>query len=141
MFPFFEAVGAERMFSIMDFYNVLFLAVVSSGVIFIIPAFFVLLVKYGIIHTGTLRRYRKYVYVALLVAAMFVSPGASPQGNLLLFLPMLVMFEVSMFVGRRYEKKGTTPIRLFSTAPSCRFCNTELAGNSSFCSHCKRSQS
>ncbi len=141
MLPFFQAVGAELIFSLMDFYNILFFTIISTGLIFTIPAFFVLLVKYGILHTDIFRRNRKYVYVALVVLAMFISPGASPQGNLFLFLPLALLFETGIFFGRRYEKQGKVKhLNLFS-ANKCKFCGEELSDTSPFCPKCHRSHS
>jgi sec-independent protein translocase protein TatC len=145
MFPFFTAVGAEMIFSIMDFYNLLFFTIIISGVIFTIPAFFVLLVKFGIVHTKMFSRKRKYVYLGIVVLAMLITPGATPQGNLYLSVALIALFEVSMFMGKRYERhryerhpNNLTPFNLFPT-PTCRFCNKEVDGNSDFCPACKRS--
>ena len=63
MFPFFSAVGSELVVSIMDFYNVLFLTTLVTGLIFTFPVFLVLLVKYGIVGTNLLARNRRYLYV------------------------------------------------------------------------------
>lgn len=141
MFPFFQAVGAELIFSLMDFYNVLFFTILSTGFVFTIPAFFVVLVKYGIIKTDIFRKNRKYAYVALVIAAMFLSPGASPQGNLFLFLPLLILFETGLFFGRRYEKQGKIHHLNWFSTPKCNFCGAELSGSSAFCLKCSRSQS
>lgn len=139
MFPFFTAVGAEMMFSIMDFYNLLFFTIIVSGVIFTIPAFFVLLVKFGVIHTSMLSRKRKWVYLGIVVLAMLITPGATPQGNLYLSIALLALFEVSMFIGKRYERNSQfSPVFLFPKS-TCRFCNNEVDGNSSFCPHCSKS--
>lgn len=140
MFPFFTAVGAELIFSIMDFYNILAFSIITTGLVFTIPAFFVLLVKYGIIHTDIFRRNRKYVYAALVILAMFITPGASPLGNLFLFLPIAILFEISIFFGRRYEKLGQVRHLGWFSNPKCKFCNTELLANSTFCPQCERSQ-
>jgi sec-independent protein translocase protein TatC len=142
MFPFFSAVGAEMMFSIMDFYNMLFFTIIVSGLIFTIPAFFVLLVKFGIINTGMFRKKRKYIYAGLVVAALFISPGATPQGDLALFIFLALLVEVSLLMGRRFEQKkavqAPATLSLFSN-PTCRFCHNEVDRNSSFCPTCKRS--
>jgi sec-independent protein translocase protein TatC len=141
MFPFFTAVGAEMIFSIMDFYNMLFFTIIISGLIFTIPAFFVLLVKFGIMRTNMFSRKRKYVYLGIVILAMLITPGATPQGNLYLSMALIALFEISMFLGKRYEYHLTLPpVKLFPK-PICRFCNKEVDGNASFCPQCKRSLS
>jgi sec-independent protein translocase protein TatC len=139
MFPFFTAVGAEMIFSIMDFYNLLFFTILVSGLIFTIPAFFVLLVKFGIIHTNMFSRKRKYVYLGIVILAMLITPGATPQGNLYLSIALIGLFEVSMFMGKRYERNPTfTTFQLFPTS-TCRFCNNKIDGTVDFCPQCHRS--
>ncbi len=93
MFPFFSAVGAELMFSIIDFYNLFFFTIVISGFIFTIPPFFVLLVKFNIIKTSMFKNKRKWIYIGMGIAALFISPGATPQGDLVLFLALAGLFE------------------------------------------------
>jgi sec-independent protein translocase protein TatC len=140
MFPFFTAVGAEMMFSIMDFYNILFFTIIVSGVIFTIPAFFVLLVKFGVIRTSMFSRKRKWVYLGIVVLAMLITPGATPQGNLFLSVALVALFEVSMFLGKRYERHPTlAPVFKLFLNPTCRFCNKEVDDNSSFCPNCQKS--
>ena len=103
--PFYSAVNAVEIFPIMDFYNTVFFTIIMSGVIFTIPAFFVLLVRFGIIHTESVTKQRKYIYAGIAIAAMLISPGATPIGDLYLFLALLALVEVSVFVGKIYEKK------------------------------------
>jgi sec-independent protein translocase protein TatC len=139
MFPFFTAVGAEMVFSIMDFYNLLFFTIIVSGLIFTIPAFFVLLVKFGVIHTSVFNRKRKYVYLGIVVLAMLITPGATPQGNLYLSIALLALFEISMFMGRRYERHPNMPQFTLFPKSTCRFCNKEVDSKSNFCPNCNKS--
>jgi sec-independent protein translocase protein TatC len=130
--PFYNAVNAVELFPIMDFYNTVFFTVIISGILFMIPAFFVLLVKFGILHTKTVTKQRKYIYAGLAIAAMLISPGATPIGDLYLFLALLVLVEVSVFVGKRYEHKlGTANAqsllsKWFSPTKSCKFCHSQI---------------
>ena len=141
--PFYTAVNAVELFPIMDFYNTIFFTVIISGVLFMIPAFFVLLVKFGILHTKTITKQRKYIYAGLGIVAMLISPGATPQGDLYLFLALVVLIELSVFAGKRYEHKmgnaNTQPLlsKWFST-PTCRFCHSAIEENQHYCSNCKR---
>jgi sec-independent protein translocase protein TatC len=142
--PFYNAVNAVELFPIMDFYNTVFFTVIVSGVIFMIPAFFVLLVKFGILHTKAITKQRKYIYAGLAIAAMLISPGATPLGDLYLFIALLLLVEVSVFVGKRYEHKmGTSNAqslisKWFAPTKSCKFCNSQLQEEAHFCPNCKR---
>lgn len=141
IFPFFTAVGAARVISVMDFYNVVFITTIAIGLVFTFPAFFVILVKYGIIGTAILRKNRKYVYLALFILAMIITPGSSPQSNLILFLPLLLLVEIGIFFGHRYEKKEKVRhVRWFWQEPKCKFCRARLS-NDPFCPECGRAQS
>jgi sec-independent protein translocase protein TatC len=143
-FPFYRAIGVQELVPVMDFYNIIFFTIIISGLIFTIPAFFVLLVKFGIIHTKTFAKKRKYIYAGILVAALLISPGATPQGDLYLFIALAALVEISLFVAKGYERKSGTAnaqsllSQFFSTPSTCRYCKSELKSNSKYCPSCKR---
>jgi sec-independent protein translocase protein TatC len=142
--PFYDALNAVKLFPIMDFYGIVFLTIIVSGIIFTIPAFFVVLVKFGVLHTKTVSKNRKYVYAGLAITAMVISPGATPLGNLYLFLALFFLVEISVFVGKRFENKlgqGESQSLLskwISPTKACRFCNSQLQENAQYCPTCKR---
>ncbi|MEM2876149.1 MAG: hypothetical protein QXL67_04275, partial [Candidatus Bathyarchaeia archaeon] len=69
------------------------------------------------------------------------SPGSSPQGNALLFLPMVLLFEVGILFARRYEKKERPRrMRWPWQVPKCKFCGAVMPSNSIFCVKCERAQ-
>jgi sec-independent protein translocase protein TatC len=143
-FPFYAAVGAMQMLPIMDFYSIFFFTIIISGALFTIPVFFTLLVKFKIVKTKSVTKNRKYIYAGLAIAAMLISPGATPIGDLYLFLALAVLFEASIFAGKRFEPKipmVAQPFKqttLFST-PVCKYCNSLASDNVAFCPQCKRS--
>jgi sec-independent protein translocase protein TatC len=141
--PFYSAVNAIELFPIMDFYNTIFFTIIISGIIFTIPAFFVLLVRFGVLKTKPITKQRKYIYAGLAIAAMLISPGATPIGDLYLFLALLALVEVSLFVGKRYETKlgssdSQSLISKWFNPPTCRFCNSKIEANQGYCPNCKR---
>ncbi len=142
--PFYNAVNAMEIFPIMDFYSTVFFTVIISGILFTIPAFFVLLVKFGVLHTKTVTKQRKYIWAGLVIVAMLISPGATPIGDLYLFLALLSLVEISIFAGKIFEKrigKGNSQSLLskwFSTqAPTCKYCNSAIEANQPYCPNCK----
>jgi sec-independent protein translocase protein TatC len=145
-FPFYRAVGAIPYIPIVDFYNIVFFTIIISGVLFTIPVFFVILVKFNIIKTKMVAGKRKYIYAGIGIAAMLISPGATPLGDLYLFIALAVLVEGSILIGKTVEyRKGTSSqpsyiqMKLFPTA-KCRFCKTNFVDeSSSFCPNCQRS--
>jgi sec-independent protein translocase protein TatC len=141
--PFYSAVNAMELFPIMDFYNIVFFTVIVSGLLFTIPVFFVLLVKFNIVKTKMVTGKRKYIYAGLLIAALFISPGATPQGDLYLFIALALLVEVSIAVGKRFEHSTPAAQPFFQTklfaAPRCRFCKSVADVDATFCPSCKRS--
>jgi len=143
-FPFYDAVNALKMFPIMDFYTTVFFTVIVSGLLFTIPVFFVLLVKFNIVKTKMITGKRKYVYAGLAICAMLISPGATPAGDLYLFIALALLFEVSIAIGKRFEFNSEPSTQSFIQAklfptPTCRFCKSLADIDASFCPSCKRS--
>lgn len=142
MFPFFEALGAELVISIMDFYNILLFTTLITGVAFTFPVFYVLLVKYGIVGTDIITGNRRYVYAAFFILTMIMTPdGGFPLGNLMMWIPMVLLLEIGVLFAQRYEKRGIVKrIRWFPKGSSCKFCGADLSADETFCPSCRKSQ-
>ena len=77
------------------------------------------------------------------MAAMLISPGATPIGDLYLFVALLALVEIAVFVGKLYEKKkgvlsSLTPNLETFFYPICKFCNQKIETKSVFCPNCKK---
>jgi len=140
LFPFFTAVGAEQIVSIIDFYTMVFVSTIISGLIFTWPVFFVLLVRFGILQTSMIRNNRKYVYAAMYIVTAFVTPDGGPLADVMLFLPMLVLTETAVYVARRYEKSQPTIFTASNTGTRCKFCGAQVEAGKAFCDACGKAQ-
>lgn len=141
MFPFFSAVGAELVISIMDFYTTLFVTALVTGLIFTFPVFLVLVVKYGIIGTDVFTKNRKYLYAALFIITMIITPDGGHVGNFILFIPMALLFEIGIFFAKRYEKREEVEsARGLPEEYNCKFCGSTVSTDTIFCPKCGRSQ-
>ena len=141
MIPFYNVVGAEQLISVMEFYTTVFETVLITGFTFTTPIYFVLLVKYNIISTSIVTKNRLYLYAGLYVVTAVLTPDGGPIGDMILFLPMLVLLESAVIVGKRYEKNRTGPprFRIFESQ-TCKFCKKEMSTGTIFCDNCGKSQ-
>lgn len=69
------------------------------GVIFQLPILFIGLAKFELIDVTMLRPYRKYVYFGCFVLASLIAPP-DIMLNILLSLPLILLFELSMLIIR-----------------------------------------
>jgi sec-independent protein translocase protein TatC len=141
MMPFYSVVGAEQMISVLDFYNTVFLTVLIAGFSFTLPIYFVLLVKYNLVSTKIVTKNRLYLYAALYIVTAILTPDGGPLGDMVLFVPMVVLVELGIIFAKRYEKGRTSPPRLrIFESQTCRFCGKDMAVGAIFCDNCGKSQ-
>jgi sec-independent protein translocase protein TatC len=78
--------------------------VLASGIVFELPIVVYFLTKIGLITPAFLRKYRRHaVIVILIVAAIIAPPDALSQ--VILSIPLYLLFEVSIFISARNVKK------------------------------------
>lgn len=144
MIPFFGLTGASPLINVMDFYNLVFITILVTGFSFTTPVFFVLLVRFGIIRTSIVTTRRRYVYAALYIVTAIITPDGGPIADIALFVPMAVLLELAVFIGKRYEKNP----EIIETARAdrkkvymkCRFCGNLLTSTDVFCTSCGKSR-
>lgn len=76
----------------------------ASGVIFELPIVIYFLSRIGLVTPVFLKKYRRHsIVVILLLAAIITPPDIFSQ--ILVCLPLLVLYEISIFISRRVERK------------------------------------
>ena len=87
-----------------SYYSVLTRTVLGVGATFQFPLIIVLLVWLGILSTAFLRTYRRHAIVLVFVIAMLVTPSTDPFNQVLVAVPLYVLYELAILVSRRVEK-------------------------------------
>ena len=83
----------------LNSYMTNFLTIVFvMGVVFEIPVLAWILSRIGLLHKSTLREYRRIAVVVLLVLAALITPSGDPFTLSLVFLPLYLLYEVSVLV-------------------------------------------
>jgi sec-independent protein translocase protein TatC len=72
---------------------------IAFGVTFEVPIVVVVLVRFGILSIATLKSIRPYVIVGSFVVAAIITPP-DPGSMLLLAVPLVLLYEVGVFVAR-----------------------------------------
>jgi sec-independent protein translocase protein TatC len=86
-------------------YNSLITSIVlASGILFELPVLIFFLSKVGIVTPAFLKKYRKHAVVVILLIAGIITPTPDMFTQLLVGLPMLLLYEVGILLSRRVEK-------------------------------------
>ena len=83
---------------INSYFSFLLLLILAFGITFELPIAIILLGLLGIVSSRLLRRKRKGIWVAIIAAALIVTPGADPYTPTALLIPLILLFEASILV-------------------------------------------
>jgi sec-independent protein translocase protein TatC len=100
-----EQLGAQEMYSMVQYFSFLFKLIIPFGFIFQIPLLVLFLTKLGIISPSQLRKVRKYAYLVLIIIAGILTPP-DLFSQILVSLPLIILYEASIWLSKLgYRKK------------------------------------
>lgn len=91
--------GSQDILNLTDVHKYLatFLEIIIiSGLVFELPLISYFLSKMGFLTPAFMRHYRRHTIVVLLFIAAVLSPGGNPMLQLVLFIPLWALFELSI---------------------------------------------
>ncbi len=88
-----------------DFIDTLNNIILGCGISFELPVLAYVLAKIGIINAGLLRKSRKYSFVIILVLAAIITPSPDWTSQLIVAIPLLVLFEISVLLTAKVDKQ------------------------------------
>ena len=95
----------EPQISISYYVSFVFQLILAFGLVFEVPIAVVLLVQVGALSTKTLTSNRGYVVIGAFVLGAVLTPTPDFFNQILLAGPLLVLFEISIVVGRFIERR------------------------------------
>ena len=87
-----------------DYLDSLIDITLGAGLAFELPMASWVLSRMGLVTPGFLRSYRKYAYVALLVVAAVITPSPDWGSQLIVVIPLVMLYELSIFISARVNK-------------------------------------
>lgn len=88
-----------------DYISLISTMVLVSGIIFEMPILVYFLTRIGILTPKFMRNYRKHAVVVILIAAAIITPSPDVTSQMLVAVPMYILYELSVFVSASVVKK------------------------------------
>jgi len=95
----------ENQFDIGSYIGVLTTLVLACGITFQLPVAIFVLTKVGVVTPSCLREYRKHAIVVLLIVAAVITPSPDMISQILVAIPLYILYEISILVSQREYKR------------------------------------
>lgn len=102
----FGSAEIENNFSIDEYFSIIISVMLAAGLVFELPMLSFFLSRLGLITPKFMRKYRKHAIVLILVAAAILTPGTDPVAQVLLAVPLVLLYEISIFVSKIFQRKS-----------------------------------
>lgn len=101
--------GSEMIkneFAIDEYMSIIISVMLAAGFVFELPMISFFLSKLGILKPAIMRKFRRHSIVVIMILAAFLTPGADPVSQLVLAVPLVVLYEISIFISKISQKKS-----------------------------------
>ncbi|MDR2382998.1 MAG: twin-arginine translocase subunit TatC [Prevotellaceae bacterium] len=88
----------EEIITLISYIDVLVMLVLGMGIVFQMPVLILLLSRIGIVDKAFLRKYRRYAIVIILILVAIVTPTPDPATMLIASIPLLLLYEFSIYI-------------------------------------------
>jgi sec-independent protein translocase protein TatC len=102
--PFATEGQIQPWFTLADYIDLVMQLLLIFGLAFQVPLVVMGLVATGIVDTTALRKFRRHVWLGLIILAAMLVPGDVVTAMVALFVPMIALYELGIFLADRNKK-------------------------------------
>ncbi len=101
----FANANIENNIYVGSYFSFLVNMLLASGLIFELPMVTFVLARIGMLTSATMTKYRRHAVVVILILAAIITPSPDPVSQLMVALPLWVLYEISVVVARIVQPK------------------------------------
>ncbi|MFH0821735.1 MAG: twin-arginine translocase subunit TatC [Pseudomonadota bacterium] len=101
----FESPELKPMIAIKEYVSLIMVLMLAFGLVFETPIVIVFLGLLGVFDTAQLKKGRRYFIVLAFVIGAILTPTPDPLNQSLMAVPMILLYEVGIWVLRLFEKR------------------------------------
>lgn len=98
-----ESIANE--FNISSYISTVATLTLACGIAFQLPIVVFVLSRVGVLTPGFMREYRKHAMIVILIVAAIITPSPDIYSQILVAIPLLLLYEVSIFVSAKIERE------------------------------------
>lgn len=95
----------KPMISFREYLSLTLKFLLAFGLCFEMPVFIFFLAKFGIVNSKMLSKQRRYAILIIFIVAAILTPSPDAVSQILMAIPLMVLYEVSIFVAKFARRK------------------------------------
>jgi sec-independent protein translocase protein TatC len=95
----------KNTITINSYIAILTMLTLATGIVFQLPVVVFFLSKTGLVTPKLMRRYRRHAMVIILIIAALITPSPDVSSQLLVSLPLFLLYELSIFISAYVTRK------------------------------------
>lgn len=102
--------GFVYLLSMKGYFSLCATLLIAFGVIFELPLVMMMISGFGLVKPRWFRRYRRFMYLGMLIFSAVVTPTTDPVTMMLMGGPMIVLYEIGILLGSLvYRERPPAP--------------------------------
>ena len=101
----FGSTEITNQFAIDEYLSIVISVLLAAGFVFELPMISFFLTKLGILKPSFMKKYRRHAIVIIMILAAFLTPGTDPVSQVILAVPLVLLYEISIFISKVSVKK------------------------------------
>ncbi|MBM4174788.1 MAG: twin-arginine translocase subunit TatC [Ignavibacteria bacterium] len=102
----FGSMNITNFFSIEEYFSIIVSVMLLAGIVFELPMLSFFLTKLGILTPKFMRHYRRHSIVIIFVLAALLTPTTDPVSQMILAVPLLFLYELSIYISKVSQSKS-----------------------------------
>jgi sec-independent protein translocase protein TatC len=98
--------GIEPTMGVSQFLSWIIMMTLAFGIIFELPVFMAALTKLGVVAANSWKKGWRYAIIAFVIIGGFITPDVSGVTQILVAIPMTLLYFVGIFWALRIERKA-----------------------------------
>lgn len=107
-FSTFGSSAIDNIIAVDEYFSFIISTMLAAGLVFELPMVSFFLSKIGILKPEFMRKYRKHSIILILLAAGILTPSPDVTSQLLLAVPLFILYEISIIICKLSQKKVFT---------------------------------
>lgn len=95
----------KNLIDINEYWGFIMLMILAAGIFFELPMISFVLSRFGLLTPRFLRKYRRHAIIIILIAAAIITPSPDPFNQLVVAIPIYILYEISIIVSAMSIKK------------------------------------